>query len=257
MRRVLTPAIAAVAIAGLSACSQTTGPDGSWRALGIIQPESNRVIDAPDTVVVDQAFQVTVETIGPNGCWSADGLDSTESGRVIELTPWDRHSGADFCTLALGFLPHPLGLALDEVGEWTIRVTGRQFGGADDLATVERTVFVRSPYSSEQPFEVVLAIGEEILVDGIFRLLFFDVSEDSRCAVDVVCVWEGNAEVMVGLTLGTGPTVPFTLNTSLEPGEAEHGSYRVSLLELSPEPRSDAPIDPGNYRARLRIEAVQ
>jgi hypothetical protein len=162
--------------------------------------------------------------------------------------------------LALAFLPHALGLTLDETGEWTIRVTGRQFGGnegADDLVTAEHTVFVRFPYSSEQPFEVVLAIGEEILVDGIFRLLFSDVSGDSRCAVDVVCVWEGNAEVVVGLTLGTGPTVPFTLNTSLEPGEAEHGNYRVSLLELSPETRSDAPIDRGSYRARLRIEAVQ
>lgn len=288
MRRVLTPFTAAMTIASLVGCSETTGPDGSERALGILQIESDAgpslqasapsndaitwsrppdegttyppsVIEAPDTVEVGQTFQVTVHTIGPNGCWSPDGLDVVESARVIELTPWDRNSGADFCTLVLGFLPHAANLTLDEPGEWTLRVTGRRVrggGGLDDTVTAERKIFVRCPFSSERPFDVVLGIGEEILVDGIFRVVFSDVSEDSRCAVDVVCVWEGNAAVVVGLTLGTGPTNPFTLNTALEPDSAEHGIYRVSLLELAPEPRSDTPIVRESYRATLRIEAV-
>ena len=276
-------------IALLAGCSETTGPDGSERALGILQIESSAgpslvasapssdaitwsrppdegmtyppsVIEAPDTVEVGQSFQVTVYTIGPNGCWSPDGVDLVESGRVIELTPWDRHSGADFCTLALAFLPHATSLTLDEPGEWTLRVTGRRVrggGGSDDMVTAERKIFVRPPYSAEQPFTAVLAIDEEILVDGIFRVALADVSEDSRCAVDVVCVWEGNAVVVLGLTLGTGPTHPFDLNTALEPDGAEHGMYRVSLLELAPEPRSDTPIDRGSYRAMLKIQVVR
>ncbi len=287
MKLYLTSWIAgAMILATVVACSDGVGPDGSRRALGILQligdpgpsPASGTassglivwsqppgegvtyppsVIEAPDTVEVGQTFQVTVNTVGPNGCWSADGLDLVQSGRVIELTAWDRHSGGDFCTQALVYLPHVASLTLDETGEWTLRVTGRRTPSdrePGDQVTAELEIFVRPPYTTEQPLEAVFAIGEEIRVDGIFRVLLSDVTEDSRCPVDVVCVWEGNGAVVVGLTLGTGPTHPFTLNTAVEPRSAEHGGYRVTLLNLDPAPRSDTPIERDRYRATLRIE---
>ena len=289
MKRFMTSWTAGtLVLASVVACSESLGPDGSRRALGILQllgdegpglvsitsttdpivwshapgegviyPPS--VIEAPDTVEVGQTFQVTVNTVGPSGCWFADGLDVVQSQRVIELTAWDRHSGADFCTLALVYLPHTASLTLDEPGEWILEATGRRTGGErepGESVTAERRIFVRPPYTTEEPFEAVFAIGDEIRVDGIFRVLLSDVTEDSRCPVDVVCVWEGNAAVVVGLTLGTGPTHPFTLNTALDPRSAEHGGYRVTLVGIEPAPRSDAPIAREAYRATLRIESI-
>ena len=274
----------------LAACSSGLGPDGSLRTVGILQiegllpaatlqadpvldgsirwdvpPENGfafppEVLEAPDTVAVGQTFGVTVRTIGPNGCWSADGLDGTTSGRVVELTPWDLNSGADICTMIYGYLDHSTTLTLDEPGEWTLRARGRRVRGggeSDGSVTAERTVFVRPAYSSQEPFEARVQIGDEILVDGLFGVGFEDVTEDSRCPVDVVCVWQGNAAVVLGLTVGSGPTVPFTVNTGVEPHSAVHGSYRVTLVGLTPAPISTSPIDRDAYEATLRIERIQ
>jgi hypothetical protein len=275
----------------VTACSGGLGPDGSLRTIGIFQIDDTAaaaalsaepggidgsvrwdvppgdgiafppdVLEAPDTVAVGQTFGVTVRTIGPNGCWSADGLDVVTTGRVVELTPWDLNSGADVCTMIFGYLDHSTTLTLPEPGEWTLRARGRRVrgdGGSDGSVTAERTVFVRPAYTSEQPFEARVGLGDEILVDGLFGIGFDDLTEDSRCPVDVVCVWQGNAAVVLGLTLGSGPTVPFTVNTGVEPHSAVHGSYRVTLVGVLPAPYSTYPIDRNDYEAILRVERVQ
>jgi hypothetical protein len=275
-------------VAILAACSDSTGPEGEGRILGILQiepevvpyaatevvvegpirwsvpPESYwtfppEVIEAPRTAAVGEPFDVIAYTVGPNGCWSAAGLDVAESGRLIDLTPWDRHSGAEACTMIFGYLGHPTTLTLGEVGEWTIRVQGRRVrgdGSLDDSVTAERTVLVVEDYAADPQLEITLGIGEEINVNGLLGIAFAEVTEDSRCATDVVCVWEGNAAVVLGLTLGSGPSHPFALNTTLEPHSAEHGSHRVTLVEVLPAPVSSTPIPPASYQARLLIERV-
>jgi hypothetical protein len=212
------------------------------------------VLDAPGVAVVGVPFDVVVYTVGPNGCWSADGIDVEVVGRVVELTPWDLHSGAEACTMIFGYLGHPTTLTLVEPGVWTLRVRGRRVrgdGSLDDTVTAERTLVVSEDPNAQ---ELTLAVGEDALVDGIFGVVFTEVAEDSRCALDVVCVWEGNAAVVLGLTMGTGPTVPFTLNTALEPHSAVHGPYRVTLIDVLPAPLSSSSIPPGSYRARLLVE---
>jgi hypothetical protein len=186
-------------------------------------------------------------------------MDVATIGRVVELTPWDRLSGAEACTQALGYLAHSATLTLNQVGEWTLLVRGRRVRGdgtVDDTVTAERTVVVVQDADAVGPLEVTLGFGKEVAVDGIFRVGFFQLVEDSRCPTDVVCVWEGNAAVGVGLTLGTGPTYPFTLNTTLEPGAVEHGGWRVTLVDVLPAPVSTQPIPPQAYRARLRIQRI-
>ncbi|MEX1258324.1 MAG: hypothetical protein WEG36_11965 [Gemmatimonadota bacterium] len=291
--RVLAQRIPPLVVALLAACSDSTGPDGTGRTLGILQLEATvaatsgtpageaeaggedpirwsipprdfsrfppEVIAAPRTAIVGERFEVTAYTVGPNGCWSADGMDVSESGRVIEITPWDRHSGGEACTMIFGYLGHPTTLTLDEVGEWTLRMRGRRVrgdGSLDDSVTADRTVLVIEDHDSDPPVEVTLPVSEEVSVDGVFGVAFVQVAEDSRCATDVVCVWEGNAAIVLGLTLGSGPTHSFTVNTAFEPDAAEHGGYRVTLLEVLPAPVSTAPIPPGSYRARLLVEKL-
>jgi hypothetical protein len=103
--------------------------------------------------------------------------------------------------------------------------------------------------------ELTLSMGQEVSVEGTpLRLVFTRVVEDSRCPVDVVCVWEGNAVVEVGIAVGTGPTFPLQLNSSLEPRTATWQGLRLTYQELLPMPRTDVATDPGDYTLRLLLE---
>ena len=102
---------------------------------------------------------------------------------------------------------------------------------------------------------VTLQYGQDLLVaDSVLRLSFAAVLEDSRCPTDVVCVWEGNAGVELGISAGTGPTFPLRLNTSQEPGSAVWNGVLVTLLEVTPAPTSESTIPTEAYSVTLRLE---
>lgn len=105
------------------------------------------------------------------------------------------------------------------------------------------------------PTEVTLPLGEEVRVGDALRLVFTRVVEDSRCPVDVTCVWEGNAVVEIGVALGSGPTFPVQLNSTLEPRSAEWNGVRLTYLELLPRPVSEGPA-PEDFTLRIRVEAA-
>jgi len=105
--------------------------------------------------------------------------------------------------------------------------------------------------------ERVILIGEDRVIPGtVLRMTFASVVEDSRCPSDVVCVWEGNATVEVGIGTGTGPTFPLQLNTSLDPRSVEWNDVLVTLLALTPDPVSDSAITPADYAVTLRLEPM-
>jgi len=88
---------------------------------------------------------------------------------------------------------------------------------------------------------------------------FTAVPSDSRCAVDVVCVWTGDAVVRLTLHVGPpdgeGPDIVADLHTDLEPRSAPWGTYyEIRLLALWPAPRANPPpTEP--YRATLILES--
>ncbi len=105
--------------------------------------------------------------------------------------------------------------------------------------------------------EIVLHFGDDIRLEGsVLRIGFGEVLEDSRCPADVVCVWEGNGKVVIGIAAGMGPTHPLTLNTSLEPRSVVWSGIRITLLELNPAPQAGKRIPPEEYSVRLRLEAA-
>lgn len=106
--------------------------------------------------------------------------------------------------------------------------------------------------------DMTLRAGEELAVGGsVVKIVFARVLEDSRCPVDVVCVWEGNAVVELGIRMGMGPTFPLQLNSSLEPQAAEWSGVRVTLLEVQPAPRAAVPIRPEDYSVKIRVESAR
>jgi hypothetical protein len=87
-------------------------------------------------------------------------------------------------------------------------------------------------------------------------LKFERVSGDSRCAVDVQCIWEGDATVAVKATLPGRDDGNLDLHTTTAAGgkrEARFGDFTVALTRLAPQPRSTTRIEPGAYRATLRV----
>ena len=103
--------------------------------------------------------------------------------------------------------------------------------------------------------EVQLAPGESARVDGL-RVRFEGVTGDSRCPVDVQCVWEGDAVVVVTAVETSGDQAALELHTAGRfPRAATYGRYRVRLVALSPQPRQGQSVPAGQYRATLRITA--
>ena len=104
--------------------------------------------------------------------------------------------------------------------------------------------------------EFKLNSGRQVTVKGTkLRIRFIAVENDSRCPRDVTCVWAGNAAVQLQLGTGKGSKT-VTLNTSKSASfvsEIEYHGYKVKLVDLSPYPRSDRKIAPGDYTATLLV----
>jgi hypothetical protein len=240
----------------------SSGPPISWDVppgAGTLFPPE--VLQAPAAVIAGFPFPVTVFTVGPNGCWSPDGIEvEVDSGpKVVDLVPWDLHSGADACTMIFGYMAHDTIVTLSEPGQWTLRVEGRRIRGdgtTDGSVRAERSILVFPPSDLPAPTVIQLSPGQEILVEGSVRLSFFGVESDSRCPVDVQCVWQGNAAVRIDYSVGGDASSSVILNTGVEPAGAEVEGYRISLLALDPHPRSTMGIPASSYRATLRIDPL-
>ncbi len=102
---------------------------------------------------------------------------------------------------------------------------------------------------------VRIRVGQTIVVEGV-RVIFGAVVNDSRCPVDVVCVWAGDAEAQFAVELNCdcrAPTYALNLHTTLEPRSGDAYGFRVTLLRVLPEPRSTTVILPGSYSAWIRL----
>lgn len=106
----------------------------------------------------------------------------------------------------------------------------------------------------DQDFE--LKVGETVSLPGnSARLTFQTVTGDSRCPVDVVCVWAGSAPVVLRLQRATTDTVA-TVDAVQGKHELVAGGYRIEVRELKPEARAGQPIPAGGYTVVLRASAL-
>ncbi len=102
-----------------------------------------------------------------------------------------------------------------------------------------------------------LQVGDRARVhNGDFTIHFVSVPADSRCPVDVVCVWAGDAVVRLDVT-SSGWTRQHDLHTNSSVGDVsiEHDNHVVELIDLTPAARSGQPIAQGDYTARLRVSS--
>ncbi len=132
----------AVALSLLSiACHQPLVESYDGRVVGTIDAGGtlDRVIEAPSTAAVGQAFSITISTFG-NSCVSPAGADVVVDGLVATVTPYDAVSG-ETCNDYLKPYPRTLQLLFGQSGTATIRVNGRSLYQAGTVST-ERSLVV-------------------------------------------------------------------------------------------------------------------
>lgn len=103
------------------------------------------------------------------------------------------------------------------------------------------------------------ALGDTVVVDvgatarfeaaGV-SVTFVVVAGDSRCPLNVTCVWQGDGEVVLDLR-SEGAERRVVLHTGVDPRATEFGGVIIELVGLSPEPVDDPLTDPTDYRAFL------
>ena len=102
-----------------------------------------------------------------------------------------------------------------------------------------------------RPFELK-AGAVSVLPDGT-RLTFREVQADSRCPMDVMCVWAGDATVAVTLTPSNGAAEWRELHTQPTGSQISHANFIISLTALAPYPRSSQQIRAGDYVATFVV----
>lgn len=103
--------------------------------------------------------------------------------------------------------------------------------------------------------EFSLGVGESAIFTKHGVVIKFEsVNDDSRCPIGAICVWEGNATVVLELKNSNGDTLTSNLNTSLEPRVVEFSDLTIELKNLVPYPKLDETINPNDYVARLLVK---
>src|SRR5438270_602256 len=75
-----------------------------------------------------------------------------------------------------------------------------------------------------QEFEI--KVGQQVLVENEgLKINFQVVAEDSRCPVNVKCVWTGNAKVVLRLSKAGKHNATINLNTGLDPKHLSYQGY--------------------------------
>ncbi len=99
-----------------------------------------------------------------------------------------------------------------------------------------------------------LQVGQQAVIkDTPLQLRFVSVPEDSRCPVEVDCVWAGDARVRLLVSFADSAEKTLDLHSFLEPRFEFVRGYRITLERLEPAPRSEARIPQERYAADLRV----
>jgi len=212
-----------------------------------------------------QSFLVIVSGL-PGGCAKFEKYVFSRSGETFQVTvtnqmPSDPNVA---CTKIYGYVTTriPLGLDIEACKVYTAVVNGKSY----QVQAIGPTIRCSAPPSTSsiptpKPGEVELAlkVGQSQRVnDTELTLTLVEIAGDSRCPSDVVCVWAGEATVVVRAALG-GETSTFklVLGACAEGGaKAKVGEYQVSLVKLDPYPVSAKPILPTDYIATVRVSSA-
>lgn len=103
-------------------------------------------------------------------------------------------------------------------------------------------------------YTIELNLGDCITTFGQATLCLDTVLNDSRCPVETVCVWEGNAEVKIDLSIIGNGNHSIELNTNHSfSTDTSLNHLNISLIELTPYPKISEAINPKDYKVKLSV----
>jgi hypothetical protein len=96
---------------------------------------------------------------------------------------------------------------------------------------------------------------EKVVPRTQIKVKFVELVEDSRCPVDVRCIWAGNARVKLRFSKGSDVET-VALNTIVKPQTFEFGGYSFTLSGVAPRPRTNVRISRLGYVAALSAKKL-
>lgn len=99
-----------------------------------------------------------------------------------------------------------------------------------------------------------LPLGKTAAIKGSeARITFNKVNEDSRCPVDVQCVWAGDAKIELTISRDGSPAETRTVSVTGPNNEVVSGDLRIRFVGLAPAPRQSEPGPSRAYVAQLVV----
>lgn len=112
-----------------------------------------------------------------------------------------------------------------------------------------------APVFAKRAQDVKVQINKQIKANGL-TIEFVELVEDSRCPVDVDCIWAGNAKINVRVSKN-GKSKLIELNTMPETVIASYAGYKFKLKGLLPELRSNARVNRNAYVASIEMTKMK
>ncbi|MEO5714835.1 MAG: hypothetical protein ABIT37_15250 [Luteolibacter sp.] len=113
----------------------------------------------------------------------------------------------------------------------------------------------------------LLSVGESMHYDDGLKITFIGVKNDSRCPMGALCIWAGDAEVLLRARVGNQPPKIISVHTNLKPrvvvlSAVPPGmigipkSYSIWIGELTPRPKIGKKLKQSDYRLSLSISVA-
>ena len=122
--------------------------------------------------------------------------------------------------------------------------------GVQVISTLAAADSVTASLNTE--FELAINQTGRVQSEGL-EVTFWNVSEDSRCPIDVTCIQAGRAGITVRVSENGQSQGEFALSTSQEENAITVGQYSIRLVRVRPAPVSTQTINISSYRATLVI----
>ncbi len=105
--------------------------------------------------------------------------------------------------------------------------------------------------------DFTLSTGEMVQVEGgMGYIKFIKVLQDSRCPVNVTCVWAGNVKIELEIMGSDRKKFSISLNTGIEPNTVSLQGYVLQLISILPLKVEGVSISPEQYQVKLRITSL-
>lgn len=104
--------------------------------------------------------------------------------------------------------------------------------------------------------EISLHIGQSVVITGEdLEIRFVEVSEDSRCPKDVICVWEGRVVAVIEITSGNSLQQLKLIQPGLteEPAAETHQEYQLTF-KVEPYPEAATELAADGYTLVLIVD---